>query len=70
MRLAAAADGDARVALNFLEIAASLTASGAQIKEETVQSAIQRRALYDRNGDFHYDLISGSVQIWYPERRS
>lgn len=29
------------------------------VDEEAVRAAIQnRRALYDRNGDFHYDLIS------------
>ncbi len=32
---------------------------GSSVDEEAVRSAIQnRRALYDRNGDFHYDLIS------------
>ena len=32
---------------------------GSCVDEEAVRSAIQnRRALYDRNGDFHYDLIS------------
>ncbi|CAK9092724.1 ATPase WRNIP1 (Werner helicase-interacting protein 1) [Durusdinium trenchii] len=65
--LVAAADGDARVALNSLELAASLGATapaptggatGPAIEAETVRAAVQRRALYDRNGDFHYDLIS------------
>ncbi|CAE7905325.1 Wrnip1 [Symbiodinium necroappetens] len=56
--LATAADGDARVALNSLELAAHLTKSGLPIDSEAVQAAIQKRALYDRNGDFHYDLIS------------
>ena len=56
--LASAADGDARVALNSLEIAARMTQSGSPVDTEAVAAAIQQRALYDRNGDFHYDLIS------------
>ena len=55
------------MALNSLELAASLGATapaptggatGPAIEAETVRAAVQRRALYDRNGDFHYDLIS------------
>ena len=56
--LANAADGDARVALNSLELAAQLAEPGSPIDGDTVKAAIQKRALYDRNGDFHYDLIS------------
>lgn len=103
--LISAADGDARVALNVLELAAatvntsaasvnaaasansassaattsiaangsgalavpssSATAAGGaasaswQVDEGAVLAAVQRRAAYyDRNGDFHYDLIS------------
>lgn len=56
--LCVCADGDARVALNALELAAAMTATGSPIDEDAVRSAIQKRALYDRNGDFHYDLIS------------
>ena len=56
--LATAADGDARVALNSLELASRLTKAGSPIDSESAQAAIQKRALYDRNGDFHYDLIS------------
>jgi putative ATPase len=60
--LIAAADGDARVALNTLElVAASLLNAlgvGAEIEEPRVLEAVQRTVLYDRNGDFHYDLIS------------
>ena len=64
--LVAAADGDARVALNTLELAASAMdppghGQGGDVREvdgAAVLAAMQRRATYDRNGDFHYDLIS------------
>ena len=72
--LLAAADGDVRVALNTLELAASSSSSAGgesssaggesssaagTIDESQVLSAVQRRATYyDRNGEFHYDLIS------------
>lgn len=56
--LVAAADGDARVALNALELAASGVVDGGVVGEAEVLAAVQRRALYDRNGEFHYDLIS------------
>lgn len=61
-RLAAAADGDARRALNLLEIAADLadeTAGGAVITEETINevaSGGQRR--FDYQGEAFYDQIS------------
>ncbi|MHB8646464.1 MAG: replication-associated recombination protein A, partial [Thermomicrobiales bacterium] len=58
------ANGDARFALNTLEIAA-VTAdmtdeTGASvITDETVMEAAQRRAaVYDQGGDAHYDTIS------------
>jgi putative ATPase len=57
------ADGDARMALNSLEIAASLIRpdeDGAmRLVLETVEEAFQRRSLrYDKTGDEHYNLIS------------
>ena len=60
------ADGDARAALNSLEIAASLTppaAAGAsappQITLSVMQQAVQKKALvYDKAGEGHYNLIS------------
>jgi len=56
-------NGDARVALNALEIATQATASEAnghrRLSLETIEEALQRRALlYDKDGDQHYDLIS------------
>jgi len=58
------ADGDARAALNILEISATLAQSKAsggivQITPEDVESAMQRKTpLYDKSGEEHYNLIS------------
>lgn len=53
-----AADGDARRALNTLEIAARVT-RGAGIGEEAVREALQgRHHLYDKRGEEHFNLIS------------
>jgi putative ATPase len=58
------ANGDARFALNTLEIAAVTTdtddpAGSRVITEETVMEAAQRRAaVYDQGGEAHYDAIS------------
>ena len=62
------ADGDARTALNNLEIAASLLSSERDIsdKEEKqhvtikdLESALQKKSLvYDKSGEEHYNLIS------------
>ncbi|KAJ0974674.1 hypothetical protein J5N97_016639 [Dioscorea zingiberensis] len=57
-------DGDARVALNVLEIAATMAAtrqSGGSIKMslENIKEALQCKHLaYDREGEEHYNLIS------------
>ncbi|MGD8368548.1 MAG: replication-associated recombination protein A, partial [Desulfobacterales bacterium] len=64
--LVGAADGDARAALNGLEIAASLLADGAdapdallRITLPLLQQALQKKALrYDKAGEEHYNLIS------------
>jgi putative ATPase len=56
------ANGDARVALNLLELSvAAAPAEGdtRRIDVERVQQAIQRRALlYDKAGEEHYNIIS------------
>ena len=56
------ANGDARVALNLLELsvaAAPLVDGRRQVDAARVDQAIQRRALlYDKSGDEHYNLIS------------
>jgi len=63
--LVAGADGDARAALNGLEVAASLVSgeeaeSGPQrLTLERIRQALQKRTLrYDKDGEEHYNLIS------------
>lgn len=52
------ANGDARRALNSLEISASL-AKGGKITSEDVKEALQKRILlYDKSGEEHFNLIS------------
>ncbi|MGC9976815.1 MAG: replication-associated recombination protein A [Syntrophales bacterium] len=57
------ADGDARMALNSLEAAASLLPKGEigtrKITSALVEEALQKKALqYDKGGEEHYNLIS------------
>ncbi len=53
------AQGDARVALSTLELAASLAADGATITRDQVEAALQKKALrYDKAGEEHYNIIS------------
>jgi putative ATPase len=63
--IARLANGDARSALNILELAAGLEsattrgAGGGRITEAAIREAAQRRALlYDKAGEEHYNLIS------------
>ena len=59
------ANGDARVALNALELAAdAATAAGAEtIELGVIEDAVQQRALlYDKAGDAHYDTISAFIK--------
>ncbi len=52
------ANGDARVALNLLELAATLAGSG-RIDRALLARAIQKRTLlYDKSGEEHFNLIS------------
>jgi putative ATPase len=56
--IAVASSGDARAALNTLEIAADLAHEGA-IDQQAVADALQRKVLlYDKSGEEHYNLIS------------
>jgi putative ATPase len=56
--IAVASSGDARAALNTLELAAGLAEEGA-ITHEAVAKALQRKVLlYDKSGDEHFNLIS------------
>jgi putative ATPase len=65
--IAAYSSGDARVALNTLELAASISEpdpSGERhITEERLKEAMQRAALrYDKAGEEHYNLISAFIK--------
>lgn len=76
--LAAQADGDARKALNTLEVAAGLVSTpfdhaqdrppgslemNADITLEIVQEALQKKALlYDKGGEEHYNVISAFIK--------
>jgi putative ATPase len=59
-RIAAYTNGDARNALNALEMAASLAQVGTRrITVEYVSQALQQKTLlYDKHGEEHYNLIS------------
>lgn len=61
--LARASDGDARTALNVLELAVRAARSGSgeppEVNAEAMQKAFARKALlYDRAGEEHFNLIS------------
>ena len=65
--LVAVSNGDARVALNALELASDASAPDAQgvrmIGLPDIREAMQRRSLlYDRAGDMHYDTISAFIK--------
>lgn len=55
--LASFADGDARTALNLLELAMDLSKRDGMTKEELKRS-LTKTLVYDRAGDQHYDTIS------------
>jgi len=52
------ADGDARIALNLLDLAMSLVTKKPTITTEDIKKELTRTLVYDRNGDQHYDTIS------------
>jgi putative ATPase len=61
------AGGDARNALNALELAVESTQAGEEgrihLTLDVAQESIQRRALlYDKDGDAHYDTISAFIK--------
>jgi putative ATPase len=63
--LAERTGGDARLALNALEVAAALARAGSRsaVSEEDVAEALQRRIIrYDKTGDQHYDVISAFIK--------
>ena len=60
--VAAFANGDARTALNVLEMAVTngeISAEGITVTDEGLEQCISRKSLlYDKMGDQHYNLIS------------
>jgi putative ATPase len=63
--LAARSEGDARTALNALELAQDTAAADAEptVTLARAEDALQRRAvLYDKGGDRHYDYISAWIK--------
>lgn len=61
------ADGDARVALNTLELAVLTTPANKdgeiKINKKIIEESMQKKILnYDRSGDNHYDIISAFIK--------
>ena len=58
------ADGDARKMLNTFELAFSLlNESDNECNESHIQNALQNKSvLYDKDGDYHYDVISAFIK--------
>ena len=55
--LSSFSDGDARTALNLLELAMNLS-TRPKMTIETLKSSLTKTLVYDRSGDQHYDTIS------------
>jgi putative ATPase len=64
LSIAHSAGGDARSALNILELAAQTAAAeGTELTEAHVADAARKRPLvYDRSGDLHYDFTSAFIK--------
>jgi putative ATPase len=61
--LAQRSGGDARTALNALELACEAAGDGRRVTLAYAEDALQRRALlYDRQADRHYDTISAWIK--------
>jgi putative ATPase len=52
------ANGDARTALNILDLAVQGTPESQPITRPTIEQASQRTLLYDKTGEEHYNIIS------------
>ena len=66
-KLAQISNGDVRTALNGLEVAVLTTAMDSEgfinITDEVIKNSIQeRKAVFDKNGDSHYDNISAFIK--------
>ncbi|MBV9164791.1 MAG: replication-associated recombination protein A [Solirubrobacterales bacterium] len=61
--LSSRSGGDARTALNALELACQAADGGRAVTLAHAEDALQRRALlYDRQADYHYDTISAWIK--------
>lgn len=61
------AAGDARIALNAMELAVQLATPDdngvRQLTKDLIEEALQKRTLiYDKKGDYHYDTISAFIK--------
>src|SRR6476646_5269647 len=56
--IALLANGDARTALNILDLAVKGTVPGQPITKATIEQASQKTLLYDKTGEEHYNIIS------------
>jgi putative ATPase len=62
-QLSEMAQGDARVALNALELAAATLPVGGQLTAAAVSEALQKKALlYDKGAEEHYNVISAFIK--------
>ena len=69
--IALLANGDARTALNVLELAVEATADHGAVTKQLVQEASQKTLLYDKGGEEHYNIISAlqkslAIPTWMP----
>lgn len=56
------ANGDARAALNFFELASSASSQG-KVDLALAEGAVRKKAIYyDKKGDHHYDTISAFIK--------
>ena len=57
------AGGDARAALNILELAWRTAESEERLEERHVEDAARKRpVVYDKHGDAHYDFVSAFIK--------
>jgi putative ATPase len=56
--IAGLANGDARTALNILELATQGTPPEIEITKEIIEQAAQRQLMYDKAGEEHFNIIS------------
>ena len=61
-RIASISDGDARRALNYLELLALTVGQNGRITVELLSQALTRQFAFDRSGDEHYDMISAFIK--------